>query len=123
MTNINLNNLIQEAKMWNTEIKKLTLNLSTITDEYMIECYRKVIIEMTEILTPLKTKLSYYHIFYTSGYNNVLQSEIVHELDFDSNDIDGYIESKNWAESNVVIVGCRTANTIEELENAPAFRL
>jgi len=121
MTNINLNNLIQETKMWNNEIKKLTLNLCTITDEYMIECYRKVIIEMTEILTPLKAQLDYYQIFYTSNFSPEIQSEIVHEIDFDSNDIDTYIENKNWAESNVVVVGCRVAKTISELENTPYY--
>jgi len=121
MTNINLNNLIKEAKMWNTEIKKLESNLSTITDEYIAFCYKKVIAEMTNILIPLKNQLDYYQIFYTDTINSEISNIIVHEVDLHlPDDIDTYIENL-YPGTKHIIVGCRTAKTIEELIAIPYY--
>jgi len=60
MTNINLNNLIQEAKMWNTQILTLESTLITLTDAHMINSYKKTIADTKNILTPLKLRYLFF---------------------------------------------------------------
>jgi len=121
MTNININNLIQEAKMWNAEINKLTSRLTSIANEHMVNCYTSTIVELTEILTPLKSKLDYYQIFYTDTINPEISNIIVHELALPATgDIDSYIENLHPGTDHI-IVSCRTGRTIEELTSVPHF--
>jgi len=121
MTNINLNNIIREAKMWNTQIKTLESTLTTLTDTHMINSYKKAIADTAEILTPLKAKLDYYQIFYTDTISPEINNVIAHELDLHlPGDIDSYLENL-YPGTDHIIVGCRTGKTIEELTSTPHF--
>ena len=121
MTNINLNNLIKEAKMWNTQINNLTAAIPTISEPYIKEKYLDLIAETTRILAPLKAKLDYYQIFYTDTISTEISNVIVHELDLHlPGDIDTYIENL-YPDTEHIIVSCRTGRTIEELTNTPHY--
>ena len=121
MTNINLNNLIQEAKMWNTQILTLESTLITLTDAHMINSYKKTIADTKNILTPLKAQHDYYQIFYTDNVSPEISNVIVHELDLHLHgDIDSYIENL-YPGTEHIIVSCRTGKTIEELTSIPHY--